>query len=174
MLRAQFNPEAVSSLYIFGGLCQEGSPYLYRYNSVERAVWAEGFVIIGQTIMRISTAVLLLCSAAALPAADLTGNWLASTALPDGAARKTYFDLKEEGNRITGHIRATQFYYTITESTGGPEGFTLTGVLQDGKVERRVKYEGKLVGEELHLTTLQVRSTIKGCAPRPMPSPPMA
>ena len=94
-----------------------------------------------------------LCTAPLTFAADLTGNWLASTPLADGTSRKTYFDLKQEDGHITGHIRATQFYYTISESTGGPEGFTLTGFMQDGKVERRVKYEGKLVGDELHMST---------------------
>src|SRR3954462_12875147 len=48
-------------------------------------------------------------------AADLTGNWVARDPLPDGTERRTYLDLKQEGSRITGHIRATQFYYEITE-----------------------------------------------------------
>ena len=86
-------------------------------------------------------------------AADLTGNWAAKEALGDGTVRATYLNLKQEGARITGTIRATQFYYRIVESTGGPDGFTLTGSMMDGNSERRVKYEGQLVGEELHLAT---------------------
>ena len=87
-------------------------------------------------------------------AADLTGNWVvAQPNATDGAVRRTYFDLKLESKRITGHIRVTQFYYTIKESTGGPEGFTITGSMMDGHNERTVKYEGKLAGDELQLGT---------------------
>ena len=86
-------------------------------------------------------------------AADLTGNWAVKDPLPDGTFRTTYLDLKQEGERITGTIRVTQFYYKIVESTGGADAFTLTGSMMDGASERRVKYEGKLVGEELHVST---------------------
>ena len=86
-------------------------------------------------------------------ASDLTGNWAVKEALGDGTVRTTYLSLNQEGARITGTIRATQFYYRIVESTVGPDGFTLTGIMMDGNSERRVKYEGKLVGEELHLAT---------------------
>src|SRR5205814_271173 len=84
---------------------------------------------------------------------QLTGNWVVRAPNADGTSRLTYFNLKQEGSRITGSIRVTQFYYLITESTGGPEGFTLTGTMKDGHSERRVQYEGKLVGEELHVAT---------------------
>ncbi len=84
-------------------------------------------------------------------AADLTGNWVVREPLPDGTSRRTYFALKQEGSRITGYIRSTQFYYTITESTGGPDGFTITAAGDNGR--RQAKYEGKLEGDQLHLTT---------------------
>src|SRR6266446_517764 len=84
---------------------------------------------------------------------DLTGNWAVRSPNADGTVRTTYFTLKQEGSRITGSIRLTQFYYLITESTAGPDGFTLVGTMKDGANERRVTYEGKLVGDELHLTT---------------------
>lgn len=86
-------------------------------------------------------------------AADLTGNWLASQPLNDGTSRKTYLNLRQEGSRISGTIRTPQSYYKITEGTGGPDHFTLTGSEGDGKTTRHVLYEGKMVGDELHLTT---------------------
>ena len=97
--------------------------------------------------------VLLLLLAVPYFTADLTGNWVVRDPLPDGTFRTTYLDLQEEGSRITGTIRVTQFYFTIVDSTGGSEGFTLTGSMMDGNNERRVKYEGKLVGDELHVAT---------------------
>src|SRR5216110_1993071 len=83
----------------------------------------------------------------------LTGNWVVRTQNNDGTFRTTYLNLKQEGPRITGTIRVTQFFYHISESTGGPDGFTITGSMMDGKSERKVQYEGKLVGGELHIST---------------------
>jgi alpha-galactosidase len=97
--------------------------------------------------------VTLLFSVASSAAADLSGNWVAENPLPDGTVRKTYFDLKHEDSHIAGHIRVTQFYYTISESTGTPEAFTVTGTMMDGTAPRHVTYEGKLMGDELHMAT---------------------
>jgi alpha-galactosidase len=97
--------------------------------------------------------VLVAAAQACCVAVDLTGNWVARDPLPDGTVRRTYFDLKQDGSRITGHIRATQFYYEIKESSGGPEGFTLNASMLDGNTTRTAKYEGKLEGDQLHVTT---------------------
>jgi len=83
----------------------------------------------------------------------LTGNWAVRNPNTDGTSRNTYFNLKQEGGRITGSIRVTQFYYLIAESTGDAAGFTIIATMKDGKTDRRVQYEGKLVGDELQLTT---------------------
>src|SRR5256714_15123102 len=83
----------------------------------------------------------------------LTGNWVVRTDNKDGTFRTTYLNLKQDGARITGTIRVTQFFYRISESTGGPEAFTLNASMMDGKNERKVQYEGKLVGDELHNST---------------------
>jgi alpha-galactosidase len=103
--------------------------------------------------MKTFLVLLLLVSGTPCFASDLTGNWVVREALGDGTFRATYLDLHQEGERITGTIRVTQFYYKIVESTGGPDGFTLSGSMMDGGSERRVKYEGKLQGEELHVAT---------------------
>jgi alpha-galactosidase len=92
--------------------------------------------------------------AGACSAAGLTGNWVVAQPNADGTSRNTYFDLKQEGERITGHIRVTQFYYTIQESSGNAEGFTLQAISKDN---RKVTYQGKLQGDELQI----------GARPRP-------
>lgn len=96
----------------------------------------------------------LLILPVALPAvaADLTGNWVASQPLSDGTSRRTYLNLKQDGSHISGTIRAGQFYYTITESSGGPDDFTIVGSEQDGDITRRVTYKGSLAGDTLHLS----------------------
>jgi len=95
----------------------------------------------------------LLFVAISSSADDITGNWVARSPQPDGTSLDTYLDLKQVGSRITGHIRVTQFYYNIVESTGGPDTFVLTGSMMDGHNERRVKYEVRRVGNELHVAT---------------------
>jgi alpha-galactosidase len=97
--------------------------------------------------------IVLLSAQTLCLAADLTGNWVALDPRPDGTVRKTYFNLKQDGSNITGYIRGSQFYYRITESTGGPDGFTLTGSMPDGSSTRHAKYEGKMVGDELQIST---------------------
>jgi alpha-galactosidase len=101
-----------------------------------------GYTLSGQTV-----------STAAATSADLTGNWAVKVPRSDGTNTWAYFNLKQNGDKITGSIRVTQFYYTIKESTGGPENFTIIGTMRDGKNDRTVKYEGKLVGDELHVST---------------------
>ena len=101
----------------------------------------------------LATLVVALATAQQSPTEPLTGNWAVRSPNNDGTFRTTYLNLKQEGARITGTIRVTQFYYRIAESTGGPEGFTITGSMMDGKSERKVQYEGKLVGGELHIST---------------------
>jgi alpha-galactosidase len=95
----------------------------------------------------------LLAAAACCAGADLTGNWVVSQDMRDGTFRRTYFNLKQEGPKITGSIRATQFFYKIVESTGGPDEFTIVGSMMDGKNERKVTYQGKLAGDELRMST---------------------
>src|SRR5262249_32003837 len=85
--------------------------------------------------------------------ADLTGNWVIREPQADGTSRNTYLDLKQEGSRITGTIRLTQFYYKISESPAAADGFTLIGSMMDGRNERRVTYEVKPAGDELRVTT---------------------
>jgi alpha-galactosidase len=86
-------------------------------------------------------------------AADLTGNWVVENSTDGGPVLKSYFNLKQEASGIRGTIRVTQFFYTITESSGTPESFKITGSMRDGNTDRHVVFEGRLVGDELHLAT---------------------
>ncbi len=84
----------------------------------------------------------------------LTGNWVVRTDNKDGTFRTTYLNLKQEGAKVTGTIRVTQFFYRISESTPNADGgVALTGSMMDGKNERKVQYEIKLNGNELQVST---------------------
>src|SRR5712672_4767390 len=90
----------------------------------------------------------LMLFAAPCFAADLTGNWAVRDPLPDGTFRTTYLNLKQDGSRVTGTIRVTQFFYKIVDTSGGPDKFTLTAIMMDGHTERRVTYEVSLTGDD--------------------------
>jgi alpha-galactosidase len=111
-------------------------------------------ILSGLTVVTASLATLIVSITLAQQQSaenPLTGNWAARSPSNDGYVRTAYFNLKQDGAKITGTIRATQFYYTIKESTGGPEGFTLVASMRDGRNDRTVTYEGKLIGNELQI-----------------------
>ena len=105
---------------------------------------------------RVSIAVLAMtCIAVAQLSAQsgLTGNWAVENSNGDGAIRRSYFTLAQQGDSIHGSIRATQFFYRIKEGTGTADKFTIVGSMMDGTSERKVTYEGRLVGDSLLLAT---------------------
>ena len=131
------------------------------------------------------TCIFITSGARAQQENPLTGNWAAPSPSNDGYVRKAYFNLKQDGSKITGTIRATQFFYNIVNSTGGPEGFTLEASMMDGKSERKVTYEGKLIGNELQIgrrnrpdqpITFQMAQRApagEGALPERLPLPPL-
>ena len=82
---------------------------------------------------------------------NVSGNWLAAVAMNDGTYRRSYFDLKQRGDTITGTIRTTQFFFEIAESSWDSTGFTITGVMRDGASDRRATYHGRLHGDSLYM-----------------------
>jgi alpha-galactosidase len=91
-------------------------------------------------------------------AGDLTGNWVVREPRTDGTSRNTYLNLKQEDSRITGTVRTTQFFCKVVDSTGGPDAYTLTCTMMDGRNERRSTFEVRLAGDELHVATRRGRN----------------
>ena len=88
------------------------------------------------------------------PSGSLTGNWLiAITNRDDGTVRRTYLNLQQDGDKVSGTIRTTSSFYTIRDSSRSGDEFSLTAVAKDGDGERTVIYAVKLAGNELHVTT---------------------
>ena len=87
-------------------------------------------------------------------AADLTGNWVVAQPLNDGTTRRTYFNLKQDGDTITGAIRTGQFYYKVAASKPSSDGgYALSASMMDGHQERKAQYQVKLAGDQLHILT---------------------
>lgn len=88
-------------------------------------------------------------------AADITGNWRYVHHLDDGTDQRTYFDLTEKDGHITGVVHSNQFHFVVLESSGDAENFTITVGRKEGDVRWSREYQGKLVGDELHLITVR-------------------
>ena len=86
---------------------------------------------------------------------NLTGNWVAAVSMNDGTFRRSYFNLLQHGDTITGTIRTTQFFYEIVESSWDSAGFRIVGAMKDGATVRRQEFRGRLVGDSLHLLPIR-------------------
>jgi len=93
---------------------------------------------------------LLLLVAAPAAAADLTGNWLAQITAPDGNVRKTYYDLKQEGGKVTGFLRSNSFDRPLEGMVDDAGNVTLTSSFP-GANRPPMKTTGKLQPDGLHL-----------------------
>src|SRR5436189_6016140 len=80
-------------------------------------------------VLLLLTSLFVALATAQQPNDQLTGNWVVRTPNADGTFRTTYLNLKQDGQRIAGSIRVTQFYYLITQSTGGADDFTIPGTM---------------------------------------------
>jgi alpha-galactosidase len=114
---------------------------------------------------------LLSPSPRALAQSDLTGYWVLHIPNGDGTIRDTYFELKEDGDSITGTLLGR-----------GPNGIPISGTFRDGNLQfatvapatatpsrpfRQVSYEGTYQDGKLSLQTQNSRhETLQGIAER--------
>ena len=99
---------------------------------------------------------------------NVGGNWLSAVQnATDGTYRRTYFMLAQEGDRITGTVRTPNSTSSFSESAWDSTGFTITSVTRNGATERRTTYEGRLVGDELHMVLRRRAPSANMPAPRP-------
>jgi len=110
--------------------------------------------------MRSIAFLLMMASCSFCAAADLTGNWLAATPNGDGTMHRVYFDLKRQDGNIIGTVRMPTSLYTVVESTGDPDKFTI--VISIKGSERRRTFEGRVVGDELHIAERRTQGANSG------------
>jgi hypothetical protein len=88
--------------------------------------------------------------------ADLTGKWSAEYEGRDGQKRTQVFNLKSEGEKLTGTVSGFQGQEMQIEEgkvTGEEVSFSVT--MNFNGNARKQEYKGKLVGDQLQLKTGQ-------------------
>ena len=86
-------------------------------------------------------------------AADISGNWKATAAGPQGNMERT-FVFKVDGTKLTGETTSTMLgKSTITDGKvdGDSFSFTITANLQGN--EMKISYKGKVTGSDIKITS---------------------
>jgi hypothetical protein len=99
---------------------------------------------------------LLLISAVAILAADVTGEWKATAEGPNGTMQRT-LSLKVDGAKLTGETVSSLLGKSVIEDgkvDGDSLSFTITAKFQDN--EMKIPYKGKVTGKDSMTLTAEV------------------
>src|SRR5262249_14359836 len=85
-------------------------------------------------------------------AADVSGKWTAQIPGRDGQARETTFNLKAEGDKLTGTVSGMQGDNPISDGkiSGDEVSFTVKVSFQGNEIT--FLYKGKLSGDEIKMS----------------------
>ncbi len=95
---------------------------------------------------------LVLAASTAAMAASVSGKWVAQVPGRDGQTREQTFNLKAEGEKLTGTVSGRQGDVAITDGKvkGDEVSFDVTMKFQDR--EMKSTYKGKVEGDEIKFT----------------------
>jgi opacity protein-like surface antigen len=94
----------------------------------------------------------LLALAAAVQAADVTGKWTAQVPGRGGQTRETTFNLKAEGEKLTGTVSGMQGDTEISDGKVKGDELSFSVKLSFQGNDIKMNYKGKLEGEEIKFT----------------------
>lgn len=97
--------------------------------------------------MKLATAVLILFCACAAFAADVTGKWKATAQSPDGQEMQVTFNLKQDGEKLSGTVEGPMGEAPITE--GKVTGDTIVFTTEFN--EMKIVHKGTVSGDEMKL-----------------------
>jgi opacity protein-like surface antigen len=92
-------------------------------------------------------------------AADITGKWTAETKGRDGETRTQTFNLKQDGNALTGTVSTQMGESKISD--GKVDGDTVSFVVKMDRngTEMKMPYTGKISGSEIQFKVESPRGT---------------
>ena len=94
----------------------------------------------------------LLGIAVAVWASDVTGKWTALVPGRDGQMRETTFNLKVEGEKLTGTVSGRQGDVPISDGKVKGDDISFTVTQSFGGNEVKSNYKGKVAGDEIKFT----------------------
>ena len=100
----------------------------------------------------VSACVLIAAMAALAWAADVTGKWVAQVPGRGGQTRKTTFNFKADGSKLTGTVSGMRGDNPITDGKASGDDISFTVVLSSHGTDIKVKYMGKVSGDEIKFT----------------------
>lgn len=101
--------------------------------------------------MRFTLIVLAAIFALTASAADINGKWKAEYTSPDGQARESTFDLKADGNKLTGTITSPRGEAPISDGKINGDEISFSAVRNIQGNEVKLLYKGKVTGNEIKL-----------------------
>jgi hypothetical protein len=90
-----------------------------------------------------------LMLATAAMAASVDGKWKASFTSPDGQTRESVFQLRSEGEKLTGTVASARGEAPIENGTVKGELLSFTVKRNFGDREVTIRYDGKLSGDTI-------------------------
>lgn len=84
-------------------------------------------------------------------AADVTGKWVAEFEGRNGEKRTSTFHLKADGDKLTGKVASQMGERDITDGKISGDDISFTVTMEFNGESRKMKYTGKLSGNELKL-----------------------
>jgi hypothetical protein len=102
-----------------------------------------------RTRFSLAAAAAILLFAGLAQAADATGKWVAQVPGRDGQTRETTFNLKAEGEKLTGTVSGRQGDTAIADGKvkGDEISFDVTMTIQGNAM--KAEYTGKVEGDEI-------------------------
>ncbi len=100
----------------------------------------------------LSVAVCLTLVAIAAYAADVTGKWTAQVPGRGGQVREVTFNLKAEGDQLTGTVSGPRGDAPISDGKIDGDTISFTQVMNFNGNEMKILYKGKVSGDEIKFT----------------------
>lgn len=96
--------------------------------------------------------VLLLTAAMTLLAADVSGKWVAQAPGRDGQTREVTFNLKADGDKLTGTVSSPMGDREISDGKVNGDEVSFSVAMEFNGQAVKVLYKGKVAGDEMKLT----------------------
>jgi hypothetical protein len=94
---------------------------------------------------------LLIISALMAFGADVTGSWKAEYTTPDGTQRQSTFNLKADGDKLTGKVVSAMGETDIQNGSIKGDDVSFSVVRNFNGNDVTLKYSGKVSGDEMKL-----------------------